>query len=95
MTYRDLEQTGLKHVTVQGRTRTPVGSVEEADQTVFLYQGVHGADGSAFGVAATDPVPKETERPITRTKGEAAAQSWIDENPDGDPGDKPDEVRTR
>ncbi len=89
MTYRDFEQTGVKHVTVRGRTRAGVRTATEADETVFKYQAIHDADGSVFGVTATDPVPKDDERPVTRTKGAAAAQAFVDANPDGDPGDDP------
>ena len=93
MTVTDLTLKGTKHLRVTGKSKRPVATLAEANQTLWLYLFSHPADRSRAGVAVVNVVKGETERATTVDAAQVKAQKWVDDNPDGDPGDSPKDLQ--
>ena len=94
MSFSEFEITGLKHVRRTGPNVEQLLSIDRATETHFMCQAIADVDGHRFGMAvlafpATETIPAPV---IVALQGRC--QDWVDANPDGDPGDKPDEVRS-
>ncbi len=93
MTFRDFTPVGFKHLKVTGKKRRPVATLAEANQTQWMFKFTHPGDGSAAQVAVVDVVKGEPLRQRTVEAAEVKAQKWVDDSPDGDPGDSPKDLQ--
>ena len=95
MTFSQFEITGIKHVRRRGKTVEQLPTIDRATETHFKCQAIADVDGHRFGMAVLALQPTETLPAPVIVALQGRCQDWVDANPDGDPGDKPDEVRPR
>ncbi len=93
MTFRDFEVTHLKHIRRRGKTVEQLPSIARATETHFMAQATADVDGHRFAMAVLALPATETLPPPVVVALQGEAQKWVDDNPDGDPGDDPLEAR--
>lgn len=87
--FSDFEVVGVKHVRRRGQSVTPMSNIDRATESHFLAQAIADVDGHRFGMTILALPATATIPPAVVLALQGEAQRWVDDNPDGDPGDDP------